>query len=369
MILTSISLSDFRNVEKETIDFSEGITALIGENAQGKTNLLEAVYLLSCGKSFRNRRWREMIAFDKEKSVVSADIRGKGLPFELKIELDRREGKKISHNSHRLEKLSEFLGLFRVVLFCPEHLQLVKGAPKLRRSFLDSAICQLRPYYASLLNEFLKTEEQRAALLKEANQKKVSADWMEIWEERLARVSGQIAFLRSEYIRELKSEAAEQYEKISSGREKLSLHYKSDVFEEKMTSAEMAERYREILIRNRESDIRYGFTQKGVHKDDLEIRIDARQATSFSSQGQQRSAVLALKLSEGEISRRQTGESPLYLFDDVLSELDEKRREFITSGVLSGQVIITGTDRDNFEFTPNKIFVRKGKYSVDEAFS
>ena len=168
MVLDRIEVKHFRNIDSAAVDFYKGTNVLLGKNAQGKTNLVEAIFLLACGKSFRVSRFREMIGHGEKKAQVVIQVSGEGLPFELKMDLDQNLGKAIYKNGVKLTKLSDFLGLFRVVLFCPEHLGLIKDGPAKRRSFIDSAICQLRPYYASLLNEFNKVEAQRASLLKQS---------------------------------------------------------------------------------------------------------------------------------------------------------------------------------------------------------
>jgi len=363
MQLDHIEVQNFRNIEHASVDFSPATNVLIGNNAQGKTNLIEAIYLLACGKSFRVARYRELLRHGETKANLSLQISGEGMPFQLKMILDAKEGKAIYKNGVKIHKLSEFLGLFRVVLFCPEHLSLIKDGPAKRRSFIDSAICQIRPYYASLLNEFQKVEAQRAALIKQSSQKQISSELLEIWEERLAKVSVKIALIRARYIRDLEAAAPVHFAQFSEGREELSLRYISDVYREEMAEEEMEARYRQILRESFPSDQKYGFTQKGVHRDDLEILVDAFPAKHFASQGQQRSAVLSLKLAEGEISKQMTGQDPVYLLDDVLSELDEKRRSYITAGLIGKQIILSGTDQEEFSFVKQKIFVEKGVFS------
>ena len=363
MRLDHISVSDFRNVKEAELTLSPGCNALVGENAQGKTNLMEAVYLMACGKSFRVPRYREMITHGKDRAKVSIEVSGEGLPFELKMTLDRKEGKAITKNGVRLSKLSEFLGLFRVVLFCPEHLSLIKDGPTRRRSFIDGAICQLRPYFASLLNEFNQIEAGRAALLKQSQKKAISADLLEVWNDRLAEVSVKIACLRQDYVSHLSRLAPEEFSRISRGRERLDLRYVSDVFLPDADREEMKKQYLIKLHQGLESDQKYGFTQKGIHRDDLELSVDSYPARHFASQGQQRSAVLALKISEGEISRQMTGQSPDYLLDDVLSELDEGRRDHVTSGLKEKQVILTGTDAESFSFADRIFSVKGGGFS------
>ncbi len=363
MILDHIAVKNWRNIESASVEFSSGSNVLLGENAQGKTNLVEAIYLLACGKSFRSSRYRDLVCHGKEKAEAVISVSGEGLPFELKMVLDQKEGKAIYKNGVKLQKLSEFLGLFRVVLFCPEHLSLIKDGPGKRRSFIDSAICQLRPYYASLLNEFNKIEAQRAHLLKQSTRQKVDEALFEIWNERLSQVSVKIACLRADYIGELQKTAPRHYENISGGRESLSLFYESDVYQPDKSREEMEEDYKKVLKQSFFSDQKYGFTQKGVHRDDLELKINSFSARTFASQGQQRSAVLSLKLAEGEISFHQTGQDPIYLLDDVLSELDENRRGYITGGLKGKQVILTGTDEEDFSFVDRVIRVKGGCFS------
>ena len=360
MRLDHIEISSFRNLDAVSLDFSPHTNALIGDNGQGKTNLAESIYLLACGKSFRTPRYRDMIGYGKKKARVTLQVSGEGLPFQLRMELDEKEGKAIYKNGIKLQKLSDFLGLFRVVLFCPEHLSLVKDGPAKRRSFTDGAICQIRPYYASLLNECNKIEAQRAALLKTAQKKEIADELFTVWDQRLAEISVKIASIRADYLSHLSQKAPKQYESLSGGKELLSLRYVSDVFKEGKTKEEMTADYLFLLSSSRKNDIRYGFTQKGIHHDDVEIFLDGRAARSFASQGQQRSAVLALKMAEGEISEEMTGNAPIYLFDDVLSELDHTRREFITKGLAHKQVILTGTDPEDFHFTKKQFFVAKG---------
>ena len=361
MRLDHIEILNFRNIERSEADLSSGTCALVGKNGQGKTNLVEAVYLMACGKSFRTSRFRDMIRYGEERAQVTLQVSGEGLPFQLKVVLDAKEGKAIFKNGVKLQKLSDFLGLFRVVLFCPEHLSLIKDGPGKRRSFIDGAICQLRPYYASLLNECNKIEAQRAALLKTAQKKSVPEEMFSVWNERLVSVSVKIACIRADYLKLIKEKAPRHYRAISGGKESLSVAYVSDVYKEDLSREEMEKKYLSLLETGLSQDVRYGFTQKGIHRDDAEIFMDSRPARSFASQGQQRSAVLALKLAEGEISEEMTGNSPVYLLDDVLSELDEERRNYITSGLCGKQVILTGTDKEDFLFVEKSFTLSKGK--------
>ncbi|MBR2615648.1 MAG: DNA replication/repair protein RecF [Clostridia bacterium] len=363
MKLDFIQVQNFRNIADATVQMHRGTNAFVGANAQGKTNLAEAVYLMACAKSFRTPRYRDLIRHGQTRAEVLIGVEGEGLPFQVKMVLDEKEGKAIYKNGVRLTRLSEFLGLFRVVPFCPEHLSLVKDGPGKRRSFLDGAICQLRPYFASLLNECNRIEAQRAALLKQSSKKKLPKELFEVWNERLAEVSVKVASIRADYVKELTLSAPEHFWRISSQKERLALSYRSDVYREGASPEEMKTGYLKALEEGFEGDVRYGFTQKGIHRDDLVIQVDSFAARSFASQGQQRSAVLALKLAEGEISRKMTGKDPVYLLDDVLSELDESRRSYVTSGLLGKQVIMTGTDRGAFGFADCIHTVEQGVYT------
>ncbi len=363
MKCNSIELRNFRNIKSALVEFHPGTNVLLGANAQGKTNLIESIYLLACGKSFRTPRYRDLICHEQSQARVVGNISGEQLPFELSFVLDEKEGKKIFKNEIPIHKLSDFLGLFRVVLFCPEHLSLVKEGPGKRRSFIDAAICQLRPYYASLLNECNKTEAQRAALLKQSTKKEISKSLFSVWDERLAAVSVKIACIRADYVKQLQIHAPVHFERISSGKEALSLSYQSDVFVPDLTREEMETRYRNLLAASFETDQKYGFTGKGVHRDDLLLSINSHPAKGFASQGQQRSAVLSLKLAEGEISKWMTGKDPVYLLDDVLSELDETRRNYVTSGLSGKQVILTGTDLAEQNFADRVLTVNEGVFS------
>lgn len=363
MKLDHIEVKNFRNIASASLSLKDGSCVLVGKNAQGKTNLMEAIYLMACGKSFRVKGYRDLIRHGEKTASVTVSVCGEGLPFQLKMILDAAEGKAIFKNGIRLEKLSEFLGLFRVVLFCPEHLSLIKDGPGKRRSFIDGAICQLRPYYASLLNEFNRLESQRSALLKQRSKKRFDDSLFDVWNERLAAVSVKIACIRADYIENLIRYAPGHYTGISGGADQMELKYVSDVFKKELSREEMEKQYLRLLESGLKTDIRYGYTAKGIHRDDLEIFINSFTAKGIASQGQQRSAVLALKLAEGEISKEMTGKDPVYLLDDVLSELDETRRDYITKGLVGKQVILSGTDEENFAFVDQKIRVSGGSFT------
>ncbi len=344
-----MTLSGFRNIEGATLRFSPDITFLFGDNAQGKTNALEALYLFARGKSFRG-------ATDKEMSY----FKGNGYALSLSYEKEDREetlfvsalGKeKIrKKNGVLLEKQSELVGNFRAVLFCPDHLQMIKGSPAERRRFLDVAISQCYPVYLSVYSRYLKNLEERNALLR-AGQKGIFFDepMLSVYSEKLAHLSAEIYLYRRLYVERLKEKAQEVVRELSSGKEALSLSYRSDMdgfAEEESLKERVAERYRRVFSASVSREMAAGMTLFGIHRDELSISLGGISARDYGSQGQQRSAVLALKMAEGMVCGEICGERPVYLFDDVLSELDEGRRRFLLSGMQGCQFIVTGCERN-----------------------
>lgn len=327
------------------MSFDEGANLVFGENAQGKTSLLEAIYLLSAGKSFRTRHIRELILHDEKEAVAEAHYQTSVFDdARMKATLSKSEGKAFYKNGVRAQKLSEIIGSLSVVLFVPEHLSMVKDGPGVRRAFLDAAISQLYPMYPSYLNEYKKLYEIRCSLIRQAKEDPKKRELFFLYHAPLSQMSAKICRMRREYVRLLTPHAAEQYRLISDAREELSLLYESDVPEALQTEEEIAAFTEQRLEADLERDIRSGFPIHGVHRDDLVLMLGGHPARSFASQGQQRSVVLALKLSEGEIAHERLGETPVFLFDDVLSELDRRRRDFVLSKLDGKQTILTFCD-------------------------
>lgn len=364
MRISWLKLKNFRNAAGSEIFFSPGINLLYGENAQGKTNAVEAIYYLAGLKSFRCPKYREMIAHDSALARIEAKIELENKSVELSAELPKTGRRILKKNSVKPEKLSEYLGVFRAVLFCPEHLRLVKDGPGERRAFADAAVCQLKPHFVSVYNEFNRVFAQRSALFRRFGGK-ADPELLKVWDASYAALSVKISRIRKEYSGLLAKRAAEFYERISSGREKLSFEFVSDV-DPKDENA--AEKLAVLLAEHRETEIKNLAPPRGAHRDDLKILLDGRSARFYASQGQQRSIVLSLKLAEGEISRELTGEAPVFLLDDVLSELDAERRGFILSNISSGQVIITSCDTSLFSSLVDvkKIRVRNGEYFAED---
>ncbi len=344
MLCKSIKYTDFRNISSEEIEFSPTTTILYGKNAQGKTNMLEGVYLFAQGKSHRAGKESELIRFGAEVARLEMVYESGGREHKLSLVLDGKR-KACYKNGIKLDKLSEMIGSFRAVMFCPEHLFIVKGGPSERRSFLDIAISQLRPVYLKTLQRYNLILMQRNALLKSAKGSG-SAPALEAWSEQLAEYSAFIAKTRYEYTEKLSKIASALYSDMTGGAEELELHYRSTSrLGGNYTDVNyMKQVYLRQLTENTEREILLGSTQYGIHKDDMEIVLNGKDARFFASQGQQRSIVLSMKLAEGEYSKNETGEYPVLLLDDILSELDPSRRAYVISGIRERQVIITSCD-------------------------
>lgn len=371
MIAERISYRNFRNIESADIEFSPGVNVLIGNNAEGKTNALEGIYLMASGKSFRTPRERDMVRFGEDYFEAALTMRDAERQQELFFKAysaetgKRRECRK---NGVSLPKISELIGVFRAVLFCPEQLAIVKDGPAERRSFLDIAICQLRPVYLRSLQRFNKILTQRNALLKQLSEGFGEASLLEVYSEQLARESALIYKTRYEYVMRLDMSVKKFFCELGEGgdenpHEVPELRYKNSLKTyERLGEMEAYEHYLKLLCENTSREIGAGITLYGSHKDDIEIYLDGREARQFASQGQQRSLALAMKLGEGEISMEYSGEYPVFLFDDVLSELDPRRQRFLLSQLGSRQVIMTTCTPPPVESDAKFIDVEGGLY-------
>ena len=345
MKLEELSFSAFRNLEAQTLQFSDGINILSGDNAQGKTNAIEAIYLFAAGKSFRGAKEREMIRFGAQRARVDLIFSEKKRDITaLSVELFENAPKKCRENGVIVPRMKDFLGQFRAVLFCPEHLWLIKGASSERRAFLDGAISQLRTSYALSLAEYQKLLRQRNALLKEENRSaREKAILLEIFVQQMAPHNERIQKCRMQYLEAVQKEIAQTMKSISGGQETVCLCYGQG--EEKLRAEEISQTfYYENAMRSIEREIAAGVTLHGCHRDDFFVYVNEKEAKKYCSQGQDRSLVLGLKVAEGALSARQSGEEPVYLFDDVLSELDAKRRAYLKDHLEQKQVILTCCD-------------------------
>ena len=335
-----IKFKDFRNIESAELEFSPGVNIFLGSNAQGKTSAVEGIYLFARGKSFRTQKDSEMIRFGCDYSSVESSFDDGRRTHGMRIAYSRDGRRLCRRNGIDIKKLSEMIGHFRSVIFCPSHLSLVKDGPAVRRSFIDSAISQIEPSYVSHLQKYNSILAQRNALIKTAFYDRNTFDsTVEYWSQQLSEEAEIISRKRSGYIKNLGGYANGFINDMTSGKETLTLNYHYE---------KSRDEYMKELMSNHEREIKYGCTLYGVHKDDVEIELCGHEARSFASQGQQRSVALALKLSEGEISKEECGSYPVFLLDDVLSELDCIRREYVLSGINERQTFITSCNTDDF---------------------
>ena len=348
MKIHRISLNGFRNYEYQWADFDPGINVITGENAQGKTNLLEAVYLVSTGKSFRTRYDREMIGFGYSGAEVLADVSGGGRKQTVRILLRQGVRKSITVNGVKTST-GEIGGKFSCVLFCPDDLYLIKEGPAARRKLMDNAISQLRPGYAKLISDYNRLNEQKSAILKDWREKPSLLDTLDDFSDQMCKVSAQIIRYRAAFVNRLAVEAKEIHGEFSGGRDRLDLRYVT-VSTVKDPTASTAEIYYDLCEHqesHRKAEIESGMCLSGCHKDDIEIFINGKSARTFASQGQTRTAALSIKLAEREIHLQEFGEYPILLLDDVLSELDPGRQEFVLNRIGGGQTLITCCEGDS----------------------
>lgn len=356
MIIHKVELSEFRNYERQSIDTEPGINVFYGNNAQGKTNILEAVYLCACARSHRTARDADLIRHSADRYAVKIFfVNQNGSEDEIEIEYleavsgdpqRTRSQRIVRQNGLKLDRIGDLMGLFHAVIFAPEDLMLVKEGPSTRRRYLDLLISQVRPSYFLNLQQYSRYLLQRNKLLKQI----VSLDekarlQLEVWNQALAEQAAGLIEQRMIYIQRIAELAAGAQEKISSGNEKLYIKYRTiSGIKPDFTKKQIADHYLEKLNAGMADDLDKRTTGQGPHRDDLELSLDGDGLKPFASQGQQRSAVLSLKLAELAILRQDTGEAPVLLLDDVMSELDESRRLRLLENINDAQVFVTCTD-------------------------
>lgn len=349
MYIKKVKLENFRNYDNLEVEFKKDFNLIYGNNAQGKTNILEAIYLSAIGKSFQTNKDSEMIKIGKEKAKV--EIEYETQDREGKITVEIADKKTFFINGIKQKKISDIIGKINIVLFYPDNIDIIKGGPAERRRFLDIMISQLKPNYIHILNKYLKTLDQRNAYLKQIKFDNKSKDMLEIWDESLSQLSYQIYTYRSEYIQKIKEKIKVIHNKITNcGQqdEKIEILF--------ISSGKSQKDFYENLLRNRENDIRKGYTSTGSHRDDFDIYINDKKVNVYGSQGQQRTSVLSLKLTELNIIQDEIEEPPILLLDDFMSELDENRRNNLTNAIENNQVFITCTDKILVEEKNNTIY-------------
>lgn len=348
MRIDSLELDSFRNYGRQAVDFDPRCNVISGENAQGKTNLLEALVYLSCGKSPRTRTDREMIGFDAKAARMCAGVFARGRDFKVQVELYRDRRRKMSVNQVPAKSSTALSEIYNTVFFCPEDLYLIREGASVRRRFMDNALCQLRPRYAAALAEYNRTYDHKTRILRDSEERPDLLDTLPDFNERLVRFGAVLIHYRHQFALRLNEYAALHHLECSGGRERLEVRYQtvSSVTDPAADVGILTEQLRRHMEAHQAAERASRLCLSGPHKDDLSVMIDGRDAKQYASQGQTRTAALALKLAEREIYKNATGEYPVLLLDDVLSELDPKRQEFVLNRINGGQVFITCCEDD-----------------------
>ena len=350
MIIKSIELRNFRNYENLDIHLDEGTNILYGDNAQGKTNILEAAYLSGTTKSHKGSRDKEMIRFGEKESHIRTVVQKKEKKYQIDMHLRKSGSKGVAVNKIPIKKASELFGILNIVFFSPEDLNIIKNGPGERRRFLDSELCQLNKIYLSDLFQYNHILNQRNKLLKDIAQKESLKSTLDIWDEQLVRYGASVIRSRREFVREMNEVIQRIHSSITGEKEQIELIYEPNVEEEQ---------FLEILLKNREKDFKFKNTSSGPHRDDMCVKINHIDIRKYGSQGQQRTAALSLKLSEIHLVERKIKDVPILLLDDVLSELDVNRQNYLLESIKNIQTMITCTGLDEFvnsRFEINKLF-------------
>lgn len=352
MLITNLKLQNFRNYEQLNIDFNKKINIIYGDNAQGKTNILEAIFVTSLGKSFRTNKEKELIKMGELFSKIEVEFSKSDRDGKIKIEISDK--KNILVNGVKIKKLSELLGIIHIVIFTPDDINILKNGPAQRRRFLDIFIGQLRPNYIYCLNMYLKALEQRNNYLKQIKFENKSEEFLDIWDEKIAEYAEKVFNYRLEFINKIKNKIKSVHNIITENNEEIDIEYISD-----FTSKE---EFFKKMKNNRKLDIMKGYTTKGVHRDDFNIYINNNLVNVYGSQGQHRTAILSLKMSELKVIYDEIGENPILLLDDFMSELDEKRRKNFLKNIKDTQVLVTCTDKIDIENLDFNVYnVQRGK--------
>lgn len=356
MIIKSIELADYRNYSSLSLQFDRGTNILYGNNAQGKTNILEAIYVAATTKSHKGSKDREIIRFAREEAHIRTYLEKEGVVTRVDMHLRKSKSKGIAIDGQKLKKAADLLGLCNVVFFSPEDLAIIKSGPAERRRFVDMELCQIDQLYLHNLNHYNKIVNQRNKLLKDMYLHPDLQETLSIWDMQLVRYGCSIVERRQLFVRQLNEIIYEIHKKLSGNQEELKIVYEPDV---------KPEEFERKLLYSRERDMRTKTTSVGPHRDDFSFFTGETDIRRYGSQGQQRTAALSLKLSEIELVKKITNDTPILLLDDVLSELDSNRQNYLLNSIGDIQTIITCTGLEEFvnnRFALNKVFeVTEGK--------
>ena len=361
MIIKSIELADYRNYEELNLTFDRGTTILYGDNAQGKTNILEAVYVAATTKSHKGSKDRDIIRFGKEEAHIRTYLEKECVETRVDMHLRKAGSKGIAIDGQKIKRAADLLGLCNVVFFSPEDLAIIKNGPAERRRFVDMELCQLDSIYLNDLNNYNKIVNQRNKLLKDMYLSPGLKETLGIWDMQLVAYGSKIIERRKLFVSQLNEIIYEIHKRLSGGKEELKIKYEPDTSVDDFESK---------LFMNMDRDMKLKMTSVGPHRDDFVFQIGGMDARKFGSQGQQRTAALSLKLAEIELVKKITNDTPVLLLDDVLSELDSNRQQLLLSAMGDIQTIITCTGLEEFvnnRFRINKVYrVTDGKVSCIE---
>ncbi len=359
MIIKSLEIADYRNYDSLHIDFSSGTNILYGDNAQGKTNILEAIYMSATTKSHKGTKDKDVVNFRKEEAHIRTYLEKEGIETRVDMHLRKNKSKGIAIDGQKIKKAAQLLGLLNVVFFSPEDLSIIKNGPAERRRFVDMELCQLDQFYLYNLNNYNKIVNQRNKLLKDMYFNPSLRDTLNIWDSQLISFGSKIIERRQLFVEQLNEIILEIHRKLSGGRENLVIQYEPDV---------LIDEYEKKMSLNQERDVKLKQTSTGPHRDDFSFVVGDIDIRKFGSQGQQRTAALSLKLSEIELVKKMTRDNPVLLLDDVLSELDSNRQNYLLSTIGDIQTIITCTGLEEFvnnRFEIDKVFhIESGKIIV-----
>ena len=360
MIVKSLKLKNFRNYDLLELEFDSSTNIFYGDNAQGKTNILESVYLTGTTKSHRGTKDRDLIKFGQEEAHIETVVEKKGVPFKIDIHLKKNSPKGIAINKMPIRKASELFGIINIIFFSPEDLNIIKNGPAERRRFIDLELAQLDKVYLNDLSNYNRIINQRNKLLKDMYDRNDLISTLDVWDLQLVNYGNKIIDRRNIFISQINEIIGNVHEKLTGGREKLQLIYEPSV---------KNENFEEALLKNRERDMRMKATSVGPHRDDICFMCGDLDIRKFGSQGQQRTAALSLKLAEIELVKREVKDTPILLLDDVLSELDKHRQNYLLDSIQDIQTLITCTGLDDFvnhRFSINKILhVEQGNVTAN----
>lgn len=351
MYIDNVILENFRNYESQQVELNKNINIIYGNNAQGKTNIIEAIFLCAFGKSFRAKKDQELIKFNEKNCRVEVSYKKSDREGTIKAEIEDK--KVFFSNGVKQNKISDIIGKINVVIFTPDDIEIIKDGPQKRRRFLDMMISSLKPNYLHLLNSYNKILEQRNNYLRQIKSENKNPSMLDIWDEQLAEYSYKIYEYRKYFIDKISDSIEDIHSLITkSGKEEIKIKY--------ISNSKDKNSFLENLKKSHTVDIKRGFTATGIHRDDFMIYINNRPVSIFGSQGQQRTTILTLKLCELKIVKEESGETPILLLDDYMSELDEKRRTSFLENIKGNQVIITCTDRIDLENESSIYYVENG---------